>query len=74
MGPGVHFEIPPISHDFVVKQLKELDPTKAIGMDGLASYIVRVAAHAIVPTVTKVIKLRIASGTFMETRQGVTYI
>ncbi len=43
-------------------------------MDGLASYIVRVAAHAIVPTVTKVIKLRIASGTFMETRQGVTYI
>ncbi len=34
--PGVSSDIPHISHDFVLKQLKELDPTKAIGMDEVA--------------------------------------
>ncbi len=64
VAPDVSFDIPPISHDIVLKQLKELDPTKAIGMDGLASKILKMAAHVIALTVTKIINLSITTGKF----------
>lgn len=64
VAPGVVFDIPPITHDFVLKQLTDLDPKKAVGMDGLSSKILKIAAPVIASSVTKIINLSLTIGKF----------
>ncbi len=47
-----------------LKQLKDLDPKKAVGMDGLSSKLLKLAAPAIASIVTKVINLSIKASKF----------
>ncbi len=55
---------PPIEHDFVLKELQNLDPKKAVGTDGLSSKILWMIAPAIVTAIVKVINLSIGSSQF----------
>ncbi len=64
MTSNAIFDIPPIEEEFVLKQLKDLDTKKAVGMDGLSSKLLKLAAPAIASSVTKVINLSIKVGKF----------
>ncbi len=58
------FDIPSIEKEFFLKQLKDLDPKKAVGMDGVSSKLLKLAAPAITSSVTKVINLSIKASKF----------
>ncbi len=59
VSSNANFDIRPIQEEFVLKQLKDLDPKKAVGMDSLSFKLLKLAAPAIASSVTKVINLSI---------------
>ncbi len=60
----VHFDIPPISSDFVLKELSSLDSNKAIVADGLSLILLKRTAKPIVTAVTMIINLSICCSKF----------
>ncbi len=67
--PDAVFDIPPIEHDFVLKELQNLDPKKAVGTDGLSLKMLWMIAPAIVTAIVKVINLSIGSSWFPTLRK-----
>ena len=61
---GTLFHIPPITCDQVASFISRLDASKATGIDGLGPRIIRLAAHVIAPSITKLINRSIITGIF----------
>ena len=61
---GTLFHIPPITCDQVVSFISRLDASKATGIDGLGPRIIKLAAHVIAPSITKLINRSIITGIF----------
>lgn len=60
------FIIPPLTEDFVLKQLKMLDGKKAKGMDNLNPYFLKLSSHVIAPALTQILNLSLKTGIFPE--------
>jgi hypothetical protein len=58
------FCIKPISSDFILKQIKSMNNSKATGLDGIGVHIIKIAAPAIVGSLTRICNLSIESGEF----------
>ncbi len=58
------FDTPPTEHDFVLKELQNVDTKKAVGTDRLSSKILRIIAPAVLKVIVKVINLSIGSSQF----------
>ena len=56
--------IPPISCDYVLKSLTELDPHKSTGLDGLSSKILKMSAPVIANPLTSIFNGSISTGNF----------
>ena len=63
VGSRPLFTLSPVSSHFIRKQLKSLDPKKAIGLDGLSPRFLRDATDTITPLVTHIINLSILTET-----------
>ena len=61
---GTLFHIPSITCDQVVPFISRLDTSKATGIDGLGPRIIKLAAHVIAPSITKLINRSIITGIF----------
>ena len=61
---GTLFHIPPITCDQVVSFISRFDASKATGIDGLGPRIIKLAAHVIAPSITKLINRSIITGIF----------
>ena len=59
-----NFEIPAITEEFVLEQLKALKIDKAVGIDGISPKLLRIAAPIITPSLTWIMNLSIKTGTF----------
>ncbi len=58
------FDIHPIEEEFVLKQLKDLNPKTTARLDDLSSKLLKLAAPAIASSVHKVINLNIKASMF----------
>ncbi len=58
------YMIPGIDECFVENYLTKLPTNKAVGLDGICSRILRVAAPVIAPSVTRILNFSIKSGIF----------
>ena len=56
--------IPPITTDFVLDSLRHLPTGKAVGLDGLSGYFLKLSAPSIASSLTTVFNLRLSSGSF----------
>ena len=61
--PNVSFELKPINHLIVQKELQALQP-KAVGLDGVGQRILKLSAPIIASSVSKIINTSITSGKF----------
>ena len=55
------FDIPPVTNDFVLKQLQTLDISKATGTDGLSGRFLKLSSFIIAPILTHIFNLSIAT-------------
>ena len=60
------FTIPPISEQDVESSLSRLKSNKAVGLDGVDGYFLKIAASAISNSLTTVFNLSISSGVFPD--------
>ena len=63
---GVSFTIPPITTDFVLDSLRHLPTGKAVGLDGLSGYFLKLSAPSIASSLTTVFNLSLSSGSFPD--------
>ncbi len=63
----VNFDIPPISYDFVLKELSSIDHKKSIGADGLSSRLLKLTAKPIATALTMIMNLSISCSKFPTT-------
>ena len=63
---GVSFTIPPITTDFVLNSLRHLPTGKAVGLDGLSWYFLKLSAPSIASSLTTVFNLSLSSGSFRD--------
>ncbi|EDO31438.1 predicted protein [Nematostella vectensis] len=61
---GTKFEIPKVMQEFVQGYLLQLQTCKATGLDGIRARLLRAAAPAIAPSLTKIINQSIKTGRF----------
>ena len=57
-------DIPPVSEEFVLKQLSKLDVNKATGLDEISSYVLKIAAREIYQSVTHILNTSLQSNIF----------
>ena len=62
---GVSFTIP-ITTDFVLDSLRHLPTGKAVGLDGLSGYFLKLSAPSIGSSLTTVFNLSLSSGSFPD--------
>ena len=62
-GSSNSFVLSPVSRGFVLKQLRSLNPHKAIGIDGISPKLLRDGAEALVEPVTHLINMSILTET-----------
>ena len=60
------FEIPPMTLEFVQKQLASLNPSKATGLDGLSANVLKISSPTIAAPLTKIFNLSISSKIFPD--------
>ena len=60
------FNIPNINEKFVLKQLQGLNTKKATGTDNIPPGILRLSAHIIAPSISKILNLNINTGIFTD--------
>ena len=63
---GASFTIPPITTDFVLDSLRHLPTGKAVGLDGLLGYFLKLSAPSIASFLTTVFNLSLSSGSFPD--------
>ena len=63
---GVSFTIPPNTTDFVLDSLRHLPTRKAVGLDGLSGYFLKLSAPSIASSLTTVFNLSLSSGSFPD--------
>ncbi len=61
---SLNFTIPPIRSDFILKQLKSMDNSKATGLDDINIRVLKLAAPAIVSSLEKICNLSLSTGCF----------
>ena len=61
---GVSFTIPTITTDLVLDSLRQLPTGKAVGLDGLSGYFLKLSASSIASSLTTVFNLSLSSGSF----------
>ena len=61
---NISFRIPLISTEKVKSYILKLDPTKATGIDGLGPKIIKLAAHALAPSIAMLMNKSILTGSF----------
>jgi hypothetical protein len=61
---GTEFDIPPMTDEFVLRELRSLSPKKATGLDGVSARLLKAAAGEIAPSLTKVFNLSISTNVF----------
>ena len=66
ISEDIHFEIPPVSEEFILKQLSSLDDSKAVGLDGISPKLLRMGAPALAAPLTRLLNLSISTGIFPE--------
>ena len=59
-----NFSIPPVTTDFVLQQLKHMPSTKATGLDDISVNVLKLAAPAIVSSITYICNLSLKTTTF----------
>ena len=64
---NVQFQIPLMTLENLITSIRSLDPSKATGLDGITSKIVKLSAEVISPTLLRIINTSISSGNFPET-------
>ena len=62
-GASTSFTLSPVSRGFLLKQLRGLNPHKAIGLDGISSRVLRDSADAIIEPVSHIINISILTET-----------
>ena len=62
-----NFTIPFINYSFVSNYLANMDVTKATGLDGIGSRLLKIAPNALTPSITYMINKSIESGVFPGT-------
>ena len=62
----IHFDIPPISRDKVLKYLSHIDVSKATGCDQIGPRLLKTAAPYIVDSITYICNQSIQDGVFPE--------
>jgi hypothetical protein len=60
------FEIPPVTEDFVLKELLNLKDGKAVGLDGIGPKLLRLGATALATPLTRILNLSLSSGIFPD--------
>ena len=63
---GVSFTIPQITTDFVLDSLRHIPTGKAVGLDGLSGYFLKLSAPSIASSLTAVFNLSLSSGSFPD--------
>lgn len=58
------FSLPAVQTDFVLKQFKSINTSKATGLDGISAKALKIASPAIISAVTKMCNLSIQTGHF----------
>ena len=61
---GVSFTIPTITTDLVLDSLRQLPTGKAVGLDGLSGYFLKLFTSSIASSLTTVFNLSLSSGSF----------
>ena len=61
---GVSFTIPPITSVFVLNSLRHLPTGKAVGLDGLSGYFLKLSAPSIASSLTTIFNLSLSLGSF----------
>jgi len=61
---GVSFTIPTITTDLVLDSLRQLPTGKAVGLDGLSGYFLKLFTSSIASYLTTVCNLSLSSGSF----------
>ena len=64
--PTSSFVIPPITTSFVLNSLQHLSAKKAVGLDGLSGYCLKVSAPSICSSLTSIFNLSISSNSFPD--------
>jgi hypothetical protein len=62
----VYFSIPPITSEFVRKQIESMSNSKATGLDGFSIKVLKQSAPAIIASITRICNLSIESGIFPD--------
>ena len=62
-GSSTSFTLSPVSRGFILKQLRSLNPHKAIGLDGISPRLLRDSADAIMEPVSHIINISILTET-----------
>ena len=62
-GASTSFTLSPVSRGFLLKQLRGLNPHKAIGLDGISSRVLRDSADAIIEPISHIINISILTET-----------
>ena len=63
---NARFSIPPLTTEFVLKQLKSMPSSKATGLDGLSINILKLTAPATIASITKICNMSIETGQFPD--------
>ena len=64
LKPDTMYEIPPISEDFILKQLKNLNTTKSTGLDEIGPRILKLSSEIIAKPLSHIFNLSIRKGWF----------
>ncbi len=64
LAPNKQFTIPPVSLNFIEKQLQLLDDGKAVGLDGISPKFLHLGASAITSSITYMFNLSIKNGSY----------
>ncbi len=64
LASNKQFTIPPVSLNFVEKQLQLFDDGKAVGLDGISPKLLRLGASAITPSLTYMFNFSIKNGIY----------
>ena len=62
---GVSFTIPPITSVFVLNSLRHQPTGKAVGLDGLSGYFLKLSAPSIASSLTTIFNLSLSLGSFL---------
>lgn len=57
-----HFTIPPITSEYVEKEISSMSPSKATGLDGISVKVLKLASTIISPSLTWIMNLSLQTG------------